>query len=158
MLVRAPSCGDDTPFAALQFTPDGGSLVYESGCPEPSADLWSVAADGTGLRPVTAIDRPVGLGAFGTDEAGTAKDVIDTLRPYRIVKITGGVLGGRTIDADAVQRLASLPPRETLRAQVAGAIAAPLATTAGLFDAPLRDIAGLVQALADTKGASAPAA
>lgn len=53
VLIRAPSCGDDTPFVALQFTPDGGSLVYESGCPEPSADLWSVAADGTGLRRLT---------------------------------------------------------------------------------------------------------
>jgi hypothetical protein len=53
VLVRAPSCGDDTPFAALQFTPDGRSLVYESGCPEPSADLWAVDSDGAGLRQLT---------------------------------------------------------------------------------------------------------
>jgi len=37
-------------------------------------------------------------------------------------------------------------------------IAAPLATTAGLFDAPLRDMAGLFAALSDKKGAAAPAA
>jgi large subunit ribosomal protein L10 len=95
--------------------------------------------------------------AFGTDEAGTAKAVVDALRAYRVVRVTGAVLGERRIGADDVQRLATLPPRETLLAQVAGAIAAPLATTAGLFDAPLRDVAGLIAALTDQKGA-APAA
>jgi large subunit ribosomal protein L10 len=85
--------------------------------------------------------------AFGTDEGATAKVVIDTMRPYKQVKITGAVLGDRAIDGDGVTRLASLPSRETLLSQVAGAIAAPMATTAGLFDAPLRDIVGLVAAL-----------
>jgi len=93
--------------------------------------------------------------AFGTDEAATAKAVLDATRPYRIVKITGGVLGSRTIDADGVTRLATLPSREVLLAEVLGAIVAPLSTTAGLFDAPLRDVAGLVQALADKRGEAA---
>lgn len=85
--------------------------------------------------------------AFGNDEGATAKVVIDTMRPYKQVRITGAVLGDRAIDGDGVTRLASLPSRETLLSQIAGAIAAPMATTAGLFDAPLRDIVGLVAAL-----------
>lgn len=85
--------------------------------------------------------------AFGNDEGATAKVVIDTMKPYKQVKITGAVLGDRAIDGDGVTRLASLPSRETLLSQIAGAIAAPMATTAGLFDAPLRDIVGLVAAL-----------
>jgi large subunit ribosomal protein L10 len=93
--------------------------------------------------------------AFGTDETSTAKAVIDATRPYRIVKITGAVLGTRVIDADGVTRLAALPGRDTLLAQIAGAFAAPLATMAGLFDAPLRDVAGLAQALADQKASAA---
>ena len=93
--------------------------------------------------------------AFGTDEAATAKAVLDATRPYRIVKITGGVLGSRTIGADGVTRLATLPSREVLLAEAIGAIAAPMSTMAGLFDAPLRDVAGLVQALADKRGAAA---
>ncbi len=93
--------------------------------------------------------------AFGNDEAGTAKAVIDATKPYRIVKITGGVLGSRAIDADAVTRLASLPSRETLLAEAIGAITAPMATMAGLFDAPLRDVAGLVQALHDKRADAA---
>ena len=96
--------------------------------------------------------------AFGDDEASTAKAVLDATRPYRIVRITGGVLGSTAIDADAVTRLAALPGRETLLAQIAGGFAAPLATMAGLLDAPLRDVAGLAQALADKKAAGEAAA
>jgi large subunit ribosomal protein L10 len=93
--------------------------------------------------------------AFGMDETATAKAVLDATRPYRIVKITGAVLGSRAIDADGVTRLAALPSRETLLAQIAGGFAAPLATMAGLFEAPLRDVAGLAQALADQKASAA---
>jgi len=93
--------------------------------------------------------------AFGDDEGATAKAVIDTMRPFRQVKITGALLGTRAIDADGVMRLATLPSREVLLSQVAGAFSAPLATTAGLFDAPLRDVAGLVAALADKQAAAA---
>src|SRR5215210_4105507 len=75
--------------------------------------------------------------AFGTEEGATAKAVIDAVRPYKQVRITGGLLGQRAIDADGVVRLAALPPRETLLSEVAGAIASPMATVAGLFDAPL---------------------
>jgi len=36
---------------------------------------------------------------------------------------------------------------------ISRAFAAPLATTAGLFDAPQRDVAGLVSALAERRAA-----
>ena len=95
--------------------------------------------------------------AFGTDEAATAKAVLDATRPFKIVKITGGVLGSRSIDADSVGKLAALPSREVLLAEAVGAIVAPMSTVAGLFDAPLRDVAGLVQALIDQRGGEAAA-
>jgi len=95
--------------------------------------------------------------AFGTDEAATAKAVLDATRPFKIVKITGGVLGSRAIDADSVGKLAALPSREVLLAEAVGAIVAPMANVAGLFDAPLRDVARLVQALIDQRGGEAAA-
>jgi large subunit ribosomal protein L10 len=94
--------------------------------------------------------------AFGTDEAATAKAVLDAVKPYgKIVKITGGVLGASRIDAEGVTRLATLPSREVLLAEALGAITAPLSQTAGLFDAPLRDVAGLVDALIAKRDAAA---
>jgi large subunit ribosomal protein L10 len=112
------------------------------------------AADTVGDALSPLLTGPTAI-AFGTDETATAKAVIDATRPYRIVKITGAVLGTRAIDAEGVTRLAALPGRETLLAQIAGGFAAPLATMAGLFDAPLRDVAGLAQALADQKASAA---
>jgi large subunit ribosomal protein L10 len=92
--------------------------------------------------------------AFGQDEGATAKAVIDTMRPFKQVRITGALLGDRAISADGVIKLAALPPRDVLLSQLAGAFAAPLATTAGLFDAPLRDVVGLIAALAEQRAAA----
>ena len=94
--------------------------------------------------------------AFGDDEAGTAKAVLDATRPYnKIVRITGAVLGDKAIDADAVTRLAALPTRDVLLAQAIGAITGPMASTAGLVVAPLRETAALVQAVIERDGSDA---
>jgi large subunit ribosomal protein L10 len=94
--------------------------------------------------------------AFGTDEAGTAKAVIDATRPYsRIIRITGGVLGSRSIGADDVTRLATLPPREVLLAKLAGGMQAPVGTLAGLFAAPLRNLGYALQQVAEQKARNA---
>jgi len=108
--------------------------------------LKIAAADTIGAALDPLLNGPTAI-AFGQDEGATAKAVVDAMRPYRQVRITGAVLGDRAIDADGVTRLASLPGREVLLSQIAGAFAAPMATTAGLFEAPLRDIVGLVAAL-----------
>jgi large subunit ribosomal protein L10 len=95
--------------------------------------------------------------AFGTDEAATAKAVIDATRPYnRIVRITGGVLGDRAIDADGVTHLATLPSREVLLARLAGGMQAPVGTLAGLFAAPLRNLGYVLAQVADQKRNPAP--
>jgi large subunit ribosomal protein L10 len=117
--------------------------------------LMRIAADGPvgeALGPL--LTGPTAI-AFGTDETGTAKALLDAVRPYKTVKVTGGVLGDRSIDAEGVGRLAALPGREVLLAELAGAFAAPLATTAGLIAAPLRDMAGLLAALHDQKASAA---
>jgi large subunit ribosomal protein L10 len=117
--------------------------------------LLKLAAEGpvgTALGPMLSGPNAI---AFGTDEAGTARAVIDAIKPYKVVQITGAVLGDKALDAEGVKRLASLPGRETLLAEIAGGFAAPLATTAGLIAAPLRDVAGLLGALHDQKAAAA---
>ena len=79
--------------------------------------------------------------AFGNDESGTAKAVLDATRPFaKVVRITGGVLGDRAIGADDVTRLAALPSREVLLARLAGGMQAPVSTLAGLLAAPLRNL------------------
>jgi len=92
--------------------------------------------------------------AFGTDEAATARAVIDATRPYKIVRITGGILGQRAIDAAGVTRLASLPPREVLLGQLAGAIQSPTATLASLLGANVRNLGYALAQLRDQRASA----
>lgn len=46
----ALSCGDDEPFANVQFVGRTHALVFQSGCLTPSADIYSIAPDGGALR------------------------------------------------------------------------------------------------------------
>ena len=87
----------------------------------------------------------------GPDDAALAKGVLDALRPFRDIEIRGGMVGGRTIDAAAVTRLATLPPREVLLAQLAGSISSPLGTMAGLLAAPLRNLGYALTQLRDQR-------
>ena len=117
--------------------------------------LMKIAAKEAGAEGLGVLLRgPTAVAFIKGDEGAAAKAVLDAFRPFRVIKVTGAVLGDQVMNADGVVRLSQLPGRDVLRAQVAGAIAAPMANMAGLFDAPLRDIAGLVQALAD-KGSAA---
>jgi large subunit ribosomal protein L10 len=83
---------------------------------------------------------PSAIALGGSDETALARGVLDALRPYRAVVIRGGAISGKTIDFDSVTRLATLPGREVLLAQLAGSIASPLSTMAGLLAAPLRNL------------------
>src|SRR3954454_14397436 len=68
--------------------------------------LMRIAAEdsvGEALSPL--LTGPTAI-AFCTDESSTAKAVIDAPRAYKLVTITGGVLGSRAIDADGVRSLA----------------------------------------------------
>jgi len=56
-LATGAPCTEQPWWTSEQFTPGGGSVVYQTACGEPSADLYSISADGTGLRQLT--DTPV---------------------------------------------------------------------------------------------------
>jgi large subunit ribosomal protein L10 len=117
--------------------------------------LMKIAAKEAGAEGLgVLLQGPTAVAFIKGDEGAAAKAVLDAFRPFRVIKVTGAVLGDQVMNGEGVVRLSQLPGRDVLRAQVAGAIAAPMANMAGLFDAPLRDIAGLVQALAD-KGSAA---
>jgi large subunit ribosomal protein L10 len=95
--------------------------------------------------------------AIGTDESTTAKAVLDATRPYKVVTVTGAVLGNRSISADAVRTLASLPSREVLLAKLAGGMQAPVATLAGLLAANIRNLGYALSQVRDQKAQSADA-
>ncbi len=114
--------------------------------------LMRIAAEQEGNAGIAELLRGPSAIAFGTgDETLVAKSVLDAVRPYKTVKVTGAVVGGKALDASGVQRLATLPPREVLLAQLAGAFNAPATQVAGLLAANLRNLGSLLAQLSEQK-------
>ena len=80
------------------------------------------------------------------DPAAVAKALAQTAKETNVITVRGGILEGKTLSGAEVDRLATLPPTEVLRAQLVGAIVAPLTQLLALVSAPLRDLHGLVDA------------
>jgi large subunit ribosomal protein L10 len=105
------------------------------------------------------------------DMVAAAKALADSARETKVLAIRGGIMEGRTVTAEEIETLATLPPIDILRGQVLGAIVAPLTTFIGLISAPLQSLHGLIdarieqlggpvsdtEAVSDTKSEDAPA-
>ena len=87
------------------------------------------------------------------DPVAVAKALADAAKTTRVLEIRGGLLEGRPITEADVANLATLPPADVVRAQVLGAVTAPLQTIVGLFTAPLQNLVGLLDARIDQLGA-----
>ncbi|HXF95420.1 MAG TPA: 50S ribosomal protein L10 [Gemmatimonadales bacterium] len=98
-----------------------------------------------GLEPHLA--GPTGLVLAGADPVVAAKVLADFAREHERPAIRAGLVEGKTVTADEVRRLAALPPRAELLAQVAGALQAPLAGFAGALNGLLYMMVGALEAL-----------
>jgi large subunit ribosomal protein L10 len=97
---------------------------------------------------------PTALTFVTGDSVAAAKALLDQSKANPLLVIKGGVLGDAPMTADDVKALASLPSREVLLAQLAGAFQAPLVKTAGLLQALPRNFAYGLSALIDQKAAA----
>ena len=82
----------------------------------------------------------------GGDPAAVAKALAATAKETNVLTLRGGLLEGKTLSGEEIDRLATLPPVDVLRGQLVGAIVAPLTQLLGLVSAPLRDLHGLIDA------------
>jgi large subunit ribosomal protein L10 len=110
--------------------------------------LTKRAAEAAGVDALLALlDGPTAIAFIesGGDPVAVAK-ALDDAGKTDVLVVRGGLLEGAEIGADDVKRLAKLPPADTLRAQLVGALAGSLTTVVGLFAAPMRDIVGVIDA------------
>ncbi len=114
-------------------------------------------ADRAELKPL--LEGPTALATIDGDEAAMAKALADAFRPYsRTVTLRGGMLGSQAIDASQLTRLATLPSREILLGKIAGGMASPMTSMAGVLAANIRNLVGVLSAVADKKQANETAA
>jgi len=95
---------------------------------------------------------PTAIAFVHGDVSAVAKALRDFARTNPALVIKGGLLDGSSLSTTDLTSLADLPSRDVLLARLAGAIAAPLQTFAGLLQALPRNLAYGLSALIDQQG------
>jgi large subunit ribosomal protein L10 len=111
--------------------------------------LTKLAAEEAGTKELAElIDGPTAIAFLeaDADPAAAAKVLNEAAGAGQVLVIRGGLLEGKTITDADVKNLASLPPTDVLRGQLAGALSGPPVTIVGLFSAPLRDLVNVIDA------------
>lgn len=82
---------------------------------------------------------------FSADDVAAARVVVDFAKTNEKLVVRGGANGGVALDSDGVKRLASIPSKEVLLAQLAGLLMSPISRTARVL-AALAEQRGAAQA------------
>jgi large subunit ribosomal protein L10 len=104
------------------------------------------AADQAGSEQVKELIEGPTAFTFVTGDPALAAKALDVFyRREQVLDVRSGIVSGQLLDADAIKRLARLPGRDQLNAQLAGIVASPLT---GL----VRGLGSLVSGLAIALG------
>ncbi len=96
------------------------------------------------------LSGPTGVVLGGADAVEPAKALVDFAKNHgRRPSFKAGVVEGKVIGEEQFLKVAALPAREVLLAQLAGALEAPLAAFAAAAEGKLREVAGLLDALGE---------
>ena len=120
--------------------------------------LTRIAAKDAGLEGVEdLLVGPSAIAFVDGDPVEAAKSLRAFSKEHPALVIKGGVMEGKLLSADEVNRLADLESREVLLSKLAGAMNASLQTAVSLFAAPLSQTARVVEALRAKVEAEGPA-
>lgn len=115
------------------------------------------AIAGTAVEPIGPfLEGPTAIAFVDGDVSAVAKALRDFARENPTLKVKGGVIDGKSLTLTDLTALADLPSRDVLLARVAGLLASPLRTMAGLLKAVPQNLAYGLAALVEAKGGVAP--
>lgn len=90
--------------------------------------------------------------AFGADETGASKVIIDAVKKYENkVSVKSAYVDGGRVDEAGVKALASMPSKEELIAKMLGSLQAPIANFVGVLSAMPRSLVIALNAIAEKK-------
>jgi large subunit ribosomal protein L10 len=90
---------------------------------------------------------PTALVLAGADPVGAAKVLADFAREFEKPAVKVGLVEGKAVTPDQVKRLAALPSKLALLAQLGGALQAPMAGFLGAMNGVLSMMVGALEAL-----------
>ncbi|MBL6428228.1 MAG: 50S ribosomal protein L10 [Maritimibacter sp.] len=85
--------------------------------------------------------------AYSEDPVAAAKVMDKYAKDNEKLVILGGAMGGEALDTAGVGRVAKMPSREELLAQIASCIGAPASNIAGAIGAPASNIASILSTI-----------
>lgn len=100
------------------------------------------------------LEGPTAFVFGGPDPVVAAKILTEFRKEHDVLTIKAGVVEGRAVGPDVVERLAQLPSREQLMAQLGGALQAPLQGFVGMLTSFLYQFVGALEALRTQRGSS----
>jgi large subunit ribosomal protein L10 len=89
------------------------------------------------------------------DPASTAKALTDATKGNEFVKVKGGFMTGKALNAAQVKALSDLPPLPVVRAQLLGVLQAPAGKLVRTIAEPARGLAGVIKAFSEKAPAAA---
>jgi len=110
--------------------------------------LARLAARQTGREALLpALEGPTAFVFSFGDPAAMAKTLTDTIRAQRLdMRIKSALYGEQLLPATDVARMAELPNRETLIAQVVGTMQSPISSFVGVLAGTLQSLVGVLEA------------
>ncbi|HLV04012.1 50S ribosomal protein L10 [uncultured Georgenia sp.] len=118
--------------------------------------LTAIAAREAGLEELESqLTGPTAIAFVSGEPVEAAKGLRDFAKDNPQLIIKGGVLEGRMLSAEDVDKLASLESREVLLGKAAGAFKAALYQAAYMFTAPATKAARTIEALREKQAAEA---
>lgn len=98
----------------------------------------------------TTLSGPTALILVGDDPVAPAKVLTDFAKANRdLPEAKGGVLEGAVVDAAALSRIATLPPRERLQSELVGLMLAPLQGLVGTLQGAPRNLVSVLHNYSD---------
>lgn len=92
-----------------------------------------------------------------SDPASTAKALTDGMKGNEFIKVKGGFMAGKVLNASQVKALSDMPPLPVMRATLLGVLQAPAGKLVRTIAEPARGLAAVVKAFTE-KSASPTAA
>ena len=108
-----------------------------------------------GLDEVAALlEGPTAVAVSDVDEALPAQILKKFAFDYELPQFKGGYVAGCLLNAEEIERLALLPGKEALLAQVVGTFQAPIRGLLHCLSASMRDLVCVLKAVEEKKGAA----
>ena len=101
------------------------------------------------------LNGPTGLVLAGSEPVAAAKVIADFQKAFDLPRVKVGVVEQQVVEAQQVAVLATLPPREQMLSQLAGAMQGPMAGLVGSLNGLLYNVVGVFEALKAQREASA---